>query len=129
MDIRITDANGMEIPCLGFVKVDVEVDGRVVKNCGLFVKCSVGKNGVVQGTQLPVLLGMNVLAEVVTGPQNMGERPIPLGLDEKWRKCVQTVEAQLRVWHQPLGWAVVQQHQDLVVPAGTRRVLKVFVGS
>lgn len=30
MDIRITDANGMEIPCLGYVQVDVEVEGKVV---------------------------------------------------------------------------------------------------
>ncbi|XP_063841035.1 uncharacterized protein LOC135089423 [Scylla paramamosain] len=49
MDIRITDANGREIPCLGYVK--------------------------------------------------------------------------------PLGFAVIQQQQDLVIPAGTRRIMRVFVES
>ena len=119
MDIRITDANGREIPCLGYVKVDVEIEGKSVKDCGLFVKGGGGgESGVVQGTTLPVLFGMNVLKGVVH-----------LGLPEKWDRCVRAIEAKLRVTQQPLGFAVIQQQQDLVIPAGTRRIMKVFVES
>ncbi|XP_063843977.1 uncharacterized protein LOC135090825 [Scylla paramamosain] len=118
MDIRITDANGREIPCLGYVKVNVEIEGKSVKDCGLFVKGGGGESGVVQGTTLPVLFGMNVLKGAVH-----------LGLTEKWGRCVRAIEAKLRVTQQPLGFAVIQQQQDLVIPAGTRRIMRVFVES
>ncbi len=121
MDIRITDANGREIPCLGYVKVNVEIEGKSVKDCGLFVKGGGGESGVVQGTTLPVLFGMNVLKGAVH-----------LGLTEKWGRCVRAIEAKLRVTQQPLGFAVIQQQQDLVIPAGTRRIMSVcgkFTGS
>lgn len=118
MDIRITDANGREIPCLGYVKVNVEIDGKIINDCGLFVKGGGGESGVVQGTTLPVLFGMNVL-----------EGAVHLGLTEKWGRCVRAIEAKLRVTQQPLGFAVIQQQQDLVIPAGTRKIVKVFVRS
>lgn len=84
------------------------------------MKHGTGGAGVVQ---LPVLLGMNVLTELVTGGT------VYLKLGENWGKCVRAVEAKLKMIQQPLGRAVMQQHQDLVIPAGTRRVMKVFVGS
>ncbi|KAG0720235.1 hypothetical protein GWK47_006885 [Chionoecetes opilio] len=104
------------------MQVDVEVEGRVVKDSGIVVKHCAGETGVVQGTHVPVLLGMNVLAELVSGRQNTEERTVQLELGEKWGKCVRAVEARLRVLQQPLGWAVVQQHQDLVVPAGYQKL-------
>ncbi len=48
-------------------------------------------------------------------------------LERKWSRCVKAVETKLRVMQQPLGWAVVQQWQDLVIPAGTRKIMSVFV--
>ena len=67
IDVQITDANGRGIPCLGYVQVEFEVESRVIEDCGMFVKHTLGGGGVVQGTKLPILLGMNVLWEVVAG--------------------------------------------------------------
>lgn len=67
LNLQITDANGRGKPCLGYVNVDVEVEGEVIKDCGLLVKRTLGGRGVVQGTNLSSLLGMNILAELVEG--------------------------------------------------------------
>ena len=41
--------------------MDLEVEARVIKDCGLFVKRTLGGEGVVQSIRLPILLGMNVM--------------------------------------------------------------------
>ncbi len=48
-------------------------------------------------------------------------------LGEKWNKCVRAVEVKLRVMQQLLGLAIVQQGQDLVIPASSIKILSVFV--
>ncbi len=123
---QITDASGTAIPYLGYVLVDLVVEGKVIKNCGLFVKCTVQGGGVVQGTQLTLLLGMNVLAEWVQEWSSVKEKSFG-ELERKWSSCVKAVETKLRIMQQPLGWAVVQQWQDLVIPAGTRKIMSVFM--
>lgn len=126
LNVKITDANGRRIPCLGYVQVDLEVAGRVIKDCGLFVRRTLRGRGVVKGTRLPILLGMNILAELVQGWSSaIGERPPELS--EEWSTCVRAVKARLEIMEKPLEWAVVSQEQNLVIPAGTRRVVQVFV--
>lgn len=127
MDVQVTDAKGTEIPCIGYVRVDLEVEGQLIKDCGLFVKGADQSEGVVQGTKLPVLLGMNVLAELVRGWRSTCGENLQPELHGKWGKCVRAVEARLRALDQSLGWAVVHQEQQLVIPAGTRRVVRVFL--
>ena len=126
LNVLITDANGRKIPCLGYVQVDLEVEGKVIKDCGLMVKRALGGRGVVKGSKLPILLGMNVLEELVEEWKRDREGCGPK-LCGQWIKCVRAVEAKLSIMQQPLGWAVVLQDQDLVLPAGTRKVLQVFV--
>lgn len=63
---------------------------------------------------------MNVLADLV-------ERGYFHKLDDKWNKRIRVVVARLNILHQPLGWAVALQDQDLVLFPGTREVLLVFV--
>ena len=126
LNVQITDANGRGISCLGYVQVDLEVEGRVIKDCGLFVKRTIGGGGVVQGTRLPILLGMNVLEELVEGWKGTMVDSAP-ELSEGWNKCVQAVKARLEIMQKPLEWAVVSQEQNLVIPAGTRRIMRVFV--
>ncbi len=62
----------------------------------------------VQGTQLPLLLGMNVLAEWVQEWSSVKKKSFR-ELERKWTWCAKAVETKLRVMQQPLGWAVVQQ--------------------
>ncbi len=61
-----------------------------------------------QGTQLSLLLGMNVLAEWVQEWSSVKEKSFG-ELERKWSRFVKAVETKLRVMQQPLGWAVVQQ--------------------
>ena len=126
LNLQITDANGRGIPCVGYVQVDLKIEGKVIKDCGLFVKRTHEGGGVVQGTKLPMLLGMNVLAELVEGWKSVDGGGVS-GLCEVWSKCVRAVETRLKILQQPLGWAVVVQNQNLVIPAGTRRILQVFL--
>ncbi len=79
-----------------------------------------------QGTQLPLFLGMNISAEWVQEWSSVKEKSFG-GLERKWSRCVKSVETKLRVMQQPFGWAMVQQWQDLVIPAGTRKIMHVFV--
>ena len=126
MNVQITDASGRGMPCLGYVQVDLEVEGRVIKGCGLFVKPTLGGGGVVQGTRLPILLGMNVLEDLVAGWKSVTGGSSP-ELSEGWNKCVKAVKARLEILQKPMEWAVISQEQNLVIPAGTRRIMKVFV--
>ena len=126
LNVQITDANGRGITRLGYVQVDLEVEDRVIKDCGLFVKRTLGGGSVVQGTRLPMLLGMNVLEELVEGwTSATGDSPPELS--EGWTKCVKAVKARLEIMQKPLEWAVASQKQNLVIPAGTRRIMQVFV--
>lgn len=117
---QITNASGAAI------FVDLEVEGKSDSKVW-FVERSVKGGGVVHGTQLPLLLRINVLAELVKEWRSSVKEGSSGELGEKWNKCVRAVEVKLRVMQQLLGLAVVQQGQDLVIPAGSRNILSVFV--
>ena len=129
-DFWVTAANGEEISCIGYVVADLEVEDQVIKKCGLFVTEVPENEGVVQGVKVPVLLGMNVLAELVEGWRGLlGRTQIPQFM-EKWEKCARAVKARLAVMQQStLGLVVVRQQQDLTIPAGFRRVIQIYIPS
>ena len=59
--LRITAANGLEIPYLSYFEADVEVMGCVVKNRGILVRDDCGSGS---SQESPVILGMNILKEL-----------------------------------------------------------------
>jgi hypothetical protein len=59
--LRITAANGLEIPYLGYFEADVEVKGRVIKDRGIVVKKDGPEAG---GLEVDMVLGTNVLREL-----------------------------------------------------------------
>lgn len=70
-----------------------------------------------------------MLAELWQGWRGILGKALQPELQGNWGKCVRVMEARLRVLQQPLRWAAVEQDQNLTIPSGTRRVLKVFVRS
>ena len=129
-DFWVTAANGAEISCIGYVITDLRVENQVIKNCGLFVTEVPEHEGVVQGVDVPILLGMNVLAELVEGWRGLLGRTSVSQFKGKWEKCVRAVEARLDLMQQStLGLAVVRQQQNLTIPAGSRRVIQIYIPS
>ena len=64
--LRITAANGLEIPYVGYVEVDLNLDGIVLPQMGfLVVKDPVDMEYQKQKHEVPGILGMNVLARLV----------------------------------------------------------------
>lgn len=57
--LRLAAANGLAIPYIGYMELDVELCGKLVSNCGvLVVKDVPGRSG----EHAPGVLGMNVLS-------------------------------------------------------------------
>lgn len=56
--LRLRAANGLEIPYIGYIELDVGLCGHVVPGCGILVVCDPpGAN-----PSTPGILGMNVLS-------------------------------------------------------------------
>lgn len=57
--LQLRAANGLEIPYIGYLELDIELCGKVVLGCGvLVIKDPLGGLGV----QVPGVLGMNILS-------------------------------------------------------------------
>ena len=61
--LTLRAANGLEIPYLGYLEQDVEVDGVKVPRCGVLVLKDTPATAK-QGREVPGLLGTNVLAQI-----------------------------------------------------------------
>ncbi|XP_060719718.1 retrovirus-related Pol polyprotein from transposon 412 [Tachysurus vachellii] len=57
--LRLTAANGLAIPYIGYMELDVELCGKLVSNCGVLVVRDVPDRAAVHA---PGVLGMNVLS-------------------------------------------------------------------
>ena len=72
--LRITAANGLDVPYLGFFEADVEVGGQVAMARGILVL----KEEVSHGPGVDVILGTNVLREVGIWPASTPEHQVGL---------------------------------------------------
>lgn len=63
LTLTLCAANGLEIPYLGYLELDVEVDGLKVPRCGVLVLKDTPAT-VKQRPEVPGLLGTNVLAQI-----------------------------------------------------------------
>lgn len=64
--LKITAANGLTIPYLGYFEADVEVMGCTIRNRGILVRDDSASDSPREG---PVILGMNTLRELDLGPK------------------------------------------------------------
>lgn len=56
--LKLTAANGLSIPYLGYLELNVELCGKVIQNCGILVVRDPPDN---TPSQVPGVLGMNVI--------------------------------------------------------------------
>lgn len=56
--LQLRAANGLEIPYIGYIELDVELCGRIVSKCGILVV----RDPPGGGSSIPGILGMNILS-------------------------------------------------------------------
>lgn len=78
-------------------KSEKSSDKRLLNVCE---KRRVGE-GAVQSAEVSLLLGMNVLTEIVQGWRNDFERTLHPDMQEQWDRCLGAVEARLKVMPHP----------------------------
>ncbi|KAL8569843.1 hypothetical protein ACOMHN_038536 [Nucella lapillus] len=61
--LRITAANGLEVPYVGYIEADISVEGRTIAGCGILVRKDTPSTSGVE----KVILGMNILKEIGLG--------------------------------------------------------------
>ena len=65
--IRITAANGLAVPYVGYFEADIQMGGKVIQKRGILVK-----KGEPEGENFEVILGTNVLKELGDWPEVQG---------------------------------------------------------
>ncbi|KAL8572672.1 hypothetical protein ACOMHN_049801 [Nucella lapillus] len=65
--LRVTAANGLDVPYLGYFEADIEVNGIIVSGRGILVKCPSTRESKGGPSQEAVILGMNVLQALPPG--------------------------------------------------------------
>ncbi|KAL7853106.1 hypothetical protein SRHO_G00188910 [Serrasalmus rhombeus] len=90
--LKLRAANGLDIPYIGYVELNVELCGKLVPDCGvLVVKDPLG--GV--GLQAPGVLGMNVLSRYVGPVVSDGEQDQVRALLQKYHDVFSSHEGDL----------------------------------
>ncbi|KAL8624895.1 hypothetical protein ACOMHN_016191 [Nucella lapillus] len=73
--LRVTAANGLEVPYVGYFEADVEVGGQVVKERGVLVRKNCPTPVGCPGPE-PVIIGMNVLRDLRPGALPISLPPV-----------------------------------------------------
>lgn len=125
--LNLSAANGLAIPYLGYVEMDVTVLGRVLHGCGVLIvedppnSTSLHK----QKEMVPGLLGMNIISQLYTdlyeeyGPA-MFSIPQVTQAAPGWREALQMCHLmQTEQSEEGLGKLRVHAENPVQIPAGT----------
>uniref|UniRef100_A0A8P4KCX1 Gypsy retrotransposon integrase-like protein 1 n=1 Tax=Dicentrarchus labrax TaxID=13489 RepID=A0A8P4KCX1_DICLA len=124
--LQLTAANGLSIPYVGYVELDVSVLGTVISKRGiLVVKDPLGPPS---ETDIPGVLGMNVIRECYAelfGQHASSLFDIPLLKETSaWKKALQEChEAQFRTSARASGVARVRGRHPVYIPGGTVKLV------
>ena len=130
------DLNGNEINIIGHVVVNVSINDIKQDRCVFYVKRDEkGLQGLGKDTEQECLVGMNILATLFEKwgilketDRNIGEESRVRDQDLCLDSCMRRVGQTLRIWQERhLGRArcIAKQHRS--IPAGSRKVIKVFI--
>lgn len=118
--LKLKAANGLDIPYIGYVELDVEVLGKVLPKRGiLIIKDPQDPSIQPRRQDIPGLLGMNVIGackELLTQDHEVT-------VVEGWTQILQERRADND--HQVRGFARVAGRSDVRVPAGSVSTVKV----
>ena len=71
--VKLVAANGLSVPYLGYMVLDVKVGEEVIPARGILVRKGTDQELEAGTTSLPIILGMNVIKEVKTAPEVTGQ--------------------------------------------------------
>ncbi|KAI5626698.1 hypothetical protein C0J50_13742 [Silurus asotus] len=86
--LKITAANGLEIPYLGYMELDVEVMGMVLPECGFLII-----KGNPCPASVPVLIGMNIISKCRQIVHAEFDTTLGGSLDSNWRVAFQQAQS------------------------------------
>ncbi len=124
--LGLTAANGLELPYLGYLELDIEVLQKMVPKRGiLIVKDPVNTTLSVQKAHVPIVLGMNVITHCFKelyeeyGPR-LFQSPQVLAAGPAWQQALRACERMEAVIDAPSPFPVrMQEESQIRIPAGT----------
>lgn len=127
--LRLTAANGLEIPYLGYLELDVEAMGNVLPNCGfLVVKDVAGHPAKSKSSRTPGLVGMNIISRCRSLLlQADSELQKESKVDVEWKEAFQRVQ-----WQSEPSACIIAKivtKQRVRIPAGSLASVTVSAGN
>lgn len=117
--LKLTAANGLDIPYAGYIEIDIDVCGVKIPKRGVLVL----KDSVYDSKhKVPALVGMNVISQVKE--KVAVERP--KRVDDQWANVLRVEATTVRP--QTGGFARVAGKMNVRVPGGSIAVLRVTCG-
>ncbi len=86
--LKLTAANGLDIPYLGYLELEIETMGRKIPNCGFLVV----KDPSPSSKAVSCIVGMNIISRCRHIVQSEFEAPLQWGLETDWRNVFQHVQ-------------------------------------
>ncbi|KAL0161724.1 hypothetical protein M9458_045449, partial [Cirrhinus mrigala] len=86
--LKLTAANGLDIPYLGYLELEIETMGRKIPNCGFLVV----KDPSPSSKFVSCIVGMNIISRCQQIVQSEFEAPLEGGLETDWRNVFQHVQ-------------------------------------
>ncbi|KAG1931367.1 hypothetical protein F2P79_021615 [Pimephales promelas] len=83
--LKLTAANGLDIPYLGYLELEVETMGRKIPNCGFLVV----KDPPPSSKAVSCIVGMNIISKCRQIVQSEFEAPFEGRLETDWRNAFQ----------------------------------------
>lgn len=121
--LQLRAANGLEIPYVGYVELDVEVLGKVIPQRGVLVVKD--PPGQASPLEVPGVLGMNVIRECYhqlfsQHGSALFDLPVVQHAPTLWQQALQHCHhVQLGEIHTKSGLARVRGRRPLTIPGGT----------
>lgn len=121
--LQLCAANGLEIPYVGYVELDMEVLGKVIPRRGVLVVKD--PPGQISPSEVPGVLGMNVIRECYhqlfsEHGSDLFDLPTVQQAPPLWQQALQQCQhVQLRATHPKTGLARVRGKRPIIIPGET----------
>ena len=122
--MRVTGANHLEIPCIGYMEINVEAYGKAIEKVGfLVVKDPIDKISVARKSRVPGLLGSNFFAlfKEQVGP----EKKLSSDQNQEWRQILTLYEMSISDTNDDkrVSFVTVSGKTSVKIPAGSVAVV------
>ena len=120
--IRVTGANDLEVPCLGYIEVEIRISGILVPQVGvLVVKDPVDPQGLERKQKIPGLLGSNFFSAL---KKCMAQQTCAVNIDEKISQMLSLYEMSVDSNDHGTSFVKVAGSLRVKVPASSMVVVQ-----